>query len=191
MADIGLEGWPSSHGVAASERRRGSRSHHTSIAQLLACIHKLAKRGISTKPICPASATHVYRYRSAGAVLEQFEELEKQEIYFSATDDLNDPMEGFKDVFWAGDEIVWAALLKHYVFCLLAVTYCACHCPPKSGRCCLNAGRIIRNSCSPMWQSAQIVKSINAVRDIQSPPPDCARSGSATASAQQRPHRRS
>jgi len=68
--------------------------------------------------------TYLYRYRSAKAVLEQFEELDKQEIYFSSIDELNDPMEGYKDLFWSGDEIVWRALLKHYVFCLLDTT---CH----------------------------------------------------------------
>ena len=63
------------------------------------------------------SVRHVYRYRSAEAVLGKvYEELEKQEIYFSRTDELNDPMEGFKDLFWKGDEIVWRALLKHYAF---------------------------------------------------------------------------
>jgi hypothetical protein len=67
--------------------------------------------------------THLYRYRSARAVLEEFEELEKQEIYFSTTDELNDPMEGFKDLFWSGDEIVWRSFLKHYVFCLIHTTY--------------------------------------------------------------------
>lgn len=66
---------------------------------------------------------YLYRYRPAKAVLDGFEELEKQEIYFSTTEELNDPMEGFKDLFWSGDEIVWRSLLKHYVFCLLDTTY--------------------------------------------------------------------
>jgi len=67
--------------------------------------------------------TFLYRYRPASAVLEEFGELEHEEIYFSTTEELNDPMEGFKDLFWSGDEIVWRSLLKHYVFCLLEMTY--------------------------------------------------------------------
>ena len=69
--------------------------------------------------------TRLYRYRSVKAVLEQFEELERQEIYFSTVDELNDPMEGFKDLFWSGDEIVWRNFLKHYVYCLLETVYLA------------------------------------------------------------------
>jgi Protein of unknown function (DUF2971) len=62
---------------------------------------------------------YLYRYRSAAAVLSEFHELEKQEIYFSPPGDLNDPMEGFKDLFWQGDEVVWRNLLRHYALCLL------------------------------------------------------------------------
>lgn len=46
---------------------------------------------------------YFYRYRPIEAVLDKFQELENQEIYFSTTDELNDPMEGFKDLVWAGD----------------------------------------------------------------------------------------
>jgi hypothetical protein len=63
--------------------------------------------------------THLYRFRPIGAVLDTYEELEKQEIYFSTPEELNDPMEGYKDVFWSGDRIVWRNLLRHYVLCLL------------------------------------------------------------------------
>jgi hypothetical protein len=38
---------------------------------------------------------YFYRYRPIKAVLDEFHELENQEIYFSTTDELNDPMEGF------------------------------------------------------------------------------------------------
>jgi hypothetical protein len=51
--------------------------------------------------------SHFYRYRPAHAVLGKYEELAKQEIYFSPPEELNDPMEGYKDVFWSGDGIVW------------------------------------------------------------------------------------
>ena len=62
---------------------------------------------------------YFYRYRPIKAVLDDFHELENLEIYFSTTDELNDPMEGFKDLFWLGDEIVWRNLLKHYILCVL------------------------------------------------------------------------
>lgn len=57
---------------------------------------------------------YFYRYRPIKAVLDEFHELENQEIYFSITDELNDPMEGFKDLFWSGDEIVLRNFLNHY-----------------------------------------------------------------------------
>lgn len=55
----------------------------------------------------------------ATAILDKYEELAKQEIYFSPLEELNDPMEGYKDVFWSGDRIVWRNLLRHYMLCLL------------------------------------------------------------------------
>ena len=68
---------------------------------------------------------YVYRYRSAKAVLGDYHELERSEIYFSAPSELNDPMEGFKDLVWSGDEIVWRNFLRHYILCVLQTTgYC-------------------------------------------------------------------
>ena len=64
-------------------------------------------------------ASYFYRFRSARGLLEQFQELERQEIFFSAPDQLNDPMEGFRDVVWGGDAIAWRCHLKHYVLCLM------------------------------------------------------------------------
>jgi len=63
--------------------------------------------------------SHLFRFRSARALLGEFEELSRQEIYFSPPDQLNDPMEGYKDIFWSGDRVVWQNLLRHYVLCLL------------------------------------------------------------------------
>ena len=60
---------------------------------------------------------YLYRFRS-NITLFEFEELEKQEIYFSSIEELNDPMEGFKNVFWKGNEIVWRTLLEHYLIIL-------------------------------------------------------------------------
>ena len=51
-------------------------------------------------------------------MLGEFQELEKQSIYFAGPEELNDPMEGFRDVFWQGDEIVWTNFFKHYLYCL-------------------------------------------------------------------------
>ena len=59
---------------------------------------------------------HFYRFRST--VLGKHQELENQEIFFSTLESLNDPMEGFIDLFWSGDEIVWKNLLRHYLLCL-------------------------------------------------------------------------
>ena len=60
----------------------------------------------------------VYRFRSTAALLDGFHELENQEIYFAPPQALNDPMEGYKDLFWSGDAIVWKNLIRHYVLCL-------------------------------------------------------------------------
>lgn len=60
---------------------------------------------------------HLYRFRPLRRLLEGAE-LSKQEIYFAGPDQLNDPMEGFRDVFWQGDVIVWKNFFRHYVICL-------------------------------------------------------------------------
>jgi hypothetical protein len=53
----------------------------------------------------------------------QFDELDRQELYFSRPSELNDAMEGFKDLFWQGDAIVWRNLLRHYLYCLMPTDY--------------------------------------------------------------------
>jgi len=60
-----------------------------------------------------------YRFRPAKALLDGHHELERQEIYFCPADALNDPMEGFTDLCWHGDAIVWRNLLKHYLLCFM------------------------------------------------------------------------
>ena len=47
----------------------------------------------------------VYRFRSTTALFK-YQELEKQEIYFSPIDKLNDPMEGTLNLVFKGDRIV-------------------------------------------------------------------------------------
>ena len=59
-----------------------------------------------------------HRFRSTNALLDGFHELENQEIYFASPEELNDPMEGYKDIFWYGDEVVWENFMKHYMLCL-------------------------------------------------------------------------
>ena len=59
-----------------------------------------------------------HRFRSTNDLLDGHNELENQEIYFASPKELNDPMEGFKDVYWHGDEIAWKNLMKHYLLCL-------------------------------------------------------------------------
>lgn len=61
---------------------------------------------------------YLYRFRSIENLLGRHEELEQQEIYFASPDQLNDPVEGYKNIFWTGDPIVWKNLLKHYLLCL-------------------------------------------------------------------------
>jgi len=64
------------------------------------------------------SPMNVYRFRSIDALLDKYQELERQSIYFASPEELNDPMEGFRDIVWHGDKIVWTNLFKHYVFCM-------------------------------------------------------------------------
>lgn len=60
-----------------------------------------------------------YRFRTIDDLIgKRKEEIEKQSIYFARPDQLNDPMEGFRDVFWSGDSIAWNNLFKHYLLCL-------------------------------------------------------------------------
>ncbi|MCJ2116861.1 hypothetical protein MKK65_09815 [Methylobacterium sp. J-001] len=59
----------------------------------------------------------LYRFRSLSRLLDS-NELENQEIYFAEPGQLNDPMEGFRDVFWRGDTIVWRNFFRHYLICL-------------------------------------------------------------------------
>ena len=66
---------------------------------------------------------NVYRFRKIENLLDKFQELEKQSIYFADPEELNDPMEGFRDTFWQGDKIVWTNFFKHYLYCLSQTFY--------------------------------------------------------------------
>ena len=56
-----------------------------------------------------------FRFRSVNALLDKYQELEKQTIYFASPEELNDPMEGIRDIVWSGDRIVWTNLFRHYI----------------------------------------------------------------------------
>lgn len=58
-----------------------------------------------------------YRFRPINRLITDFKELENQSIYFASPNQLNDPMEGFRDITWSGDHIVWSNLFKHYLLC--------------------------------------------------------------------------
>jgi hypothetical protein len=64
-----------------------------------------------------------YRFRRASAVLDEFHELQRSTIYFAPPDELNDPMEGYKDLFWRGDAVVWRSLLRHYILVVMLMAY--------------------------------------------------------------------
>jgi len=70
---------------------------------------------------------HLYRFRSADRLLGKDAtetkaaepgELEKLEIYFAPPEQLNDPLEGFREIYWSGDEIVWRNFFRHYLLVL-------------------------------------------------------------------------
>jgi len=64
----------------------------------------------------------IYRFRSMDALLGKHKELERHQIYLARSNELNDPMEGYKDVVWQGDAVLWENLLRHYILALVWVT---------------------------------------------------------------------
>jgi len=67
-------------------------------------------------------SNYFYRFRSVQRLLGREGEpgeLEKLEIYFASPSELNDPLEGYKDIFWSGDIVVWRNLIRHYSTCLI------------------------------------------------------------------------
>ncbi|MHB8128944.1 MAG: DUF2971 domain-containing protein [Mobilitalea sp.] len=63
----------------------------------------------------------LYKFKSSRSILEQYHELENQTIHFSSRENLNDPLEGYINLFWQGDIIAWKGLFKNYVSCLESV----------------------------------------------------------------------
>ncbi|MFW9087765.1 hypothetical protein ACOI7N_24900, partial [Pseudomonas sp. P2758] len=73
---------------------------------------------------------YVYRFRSIDRLLGEEAkgdcpaksgELEKLHIYFSPPSQLNDPLEGYREIYWSGDKIVWLNLFRHYSLLTLAI----------------------------------------------------------------------
>ena len=64
----------------------------------------------------------LYRFRSIDQLLDKYHELESQTIYFAKPSELNDPIEGIRDVYWHGDEIVWINQFRNYISSLF-MTY--------------------------------------------------------------------
>ena len=62
---------------------------------------------------------HICRFRSTKYLLDEYKELENQEIYFASPSELNDPLEGFKDLFWRANAVIWRNFLRHYLLCLM------------------------------------------------------------------------
>ena len=59
--------------------------------------------------------TEYYRFRNTNCLLgKEYQELETQTVYSASPDELNDPLEGVRDIVWYGDNIVWTNLFKHY-----------------------------------------------------------------------------
>ncbi len=62
----------------------------------------------------------IYRFRNLKALLQgdpkqgYFDELEKQSIYFALPEELNDPVEGLRNIHWTGDRVVWENLVRNY-----------------------------------------------------------------------------
>ena len=65
-----------------------------------------------------------FRFRSADALLEKYQELENQTIYFASPEELNDPMEGFRDIVWTGDKVVWTNFFNITFFACIGVIFC-------------------------------------------------------------------
>ncbi|WP_213993903.1 DUF2971 domain-containing protein [Sodalis sp. dw_96] len=68
-------------------------------------------------------STNFFRLRSIDNLLDKYDELRRQSIHFSAPEELNDPMEGYRDIFWNGDFVVWKNFFQRYIFCLQTFCY--------------------------------------------------------------------
>ena len=65
----------------------------------------------------------LYRIRPIRHLLGKHQELREQQIFFARPDDLNDPMEGFRDIVWKGDAVVWTNLFRNYISTLYLTVF--------------------------------------------------------------------
>jgi len=64
----------------------------------------------------------IYRFRPVSRLLDNDRksgELDSQYIYFAKPSQLNDPLEGYKNLFFEGDNIAWNNLIRNYIQCLI------------------------------------------------------------------------
>lgn len=63
---------------------------------------------------------YLYRFRTVDSLLglTRESELEGAYIYFASPAQLNDPLEGYRELIWKGDSIIWTNFFKHYIECL-------------------------------------------------------------------------
>ena len=59
---------------------------------------------------------HLYRYRSVKSAIR---DIENGAFHFATKDELNDPMEGYVNVYWKGDKPAWEGLFRNYACSLL------------------------------------------------------------------------
>ena len=57
-----------------------------------------------------------YRFRTSPRAIS---EIREEKIYLSSLEEMNDPMEGFSNIYWQGDKILWENLIKDYLFRVL------------------------------------------------------------------------
>lgn len=63
---------------------------------------------------------YLYRFRPVSNLLglNLESELEGTYIYFASPEQLNDPLEGYRELIWKGDKIIWTNFFKHYIECI-------------------------------------------------------------------------
>ncbi|MBF6033056.1 DUF2971 domain-containing protein [Pseudomonas sp. P155] len=63
---------------------------------------------------------YLYRFRPVANLLgiDRESELEGTYIYFASPEQLNDPLEGYRELVWKGDKIIWTNFFNHYIECI-------------------------------------------------------------------------
>lgn len=63
---------------------------------------------------------YLYRFRPVDGLLgvDRESELEGTYIYFASPEQLNDPLEGYRELVWKGDKIIWTNFFRHYIECI-------------------------------------------------------------------------